>query len=180
VLLRLCPLPDINDDGFGQAVLGAHAVAVPEELEEAEACFKDGGAVAEGAFGGLPEPHSFAGKRERPDTRDPLSWSLAVAEVVGQAEIEQDDGEVAGFVEIPLEIDVILMKDVIAPRGFERRPDDDRQEDVDGIAEKPLPEGRERYPFEGLHPGCSVRVIVASGLWMTVVHGIHYTECLGD
>jgi len=37
-------------DGFGQAVLCAHAVAVPEELEKAQASFNDGCSVAEGAF----------------------------------------------------------------------------------------------------------------------------------
>ena len=62
MLSLLCLLPDIHNDGFGQPVLGAHAVAVPEELEEAETCFEDSGAVAEGAFGGLPGPHAFAGK----------------------------------------------------------------------------------------------------------------------
>jgi hypothetical protein len=32
-------LAEIDHDGFGEAVLGAHAVAVPEELGEAEAAF---------------------------------------------------------------------------------------------------------------------------------------------
>ncbi len=44
-----------DHDRFGEAVLGAAAVGMDEELEEAEAELEDGGAIAEGALDGVPE-----------------------------------------------------------------------------------------------------------------------------
>jgi len=39
-----------DDDGFGETVLGAAAVGVDEELDEAKAAFERGGAVAQGSL----------------------------------------------------------------------------------------------------------------------------------
>jgi hypothetical protein len=44
-----------DDDGFSQAVLGAAAVGVDDVLDESEAAFKCGGAVAEGSLDRVPE-----------------------------------------------------------------------------------------------------------------------------
>jgi hypothetical protein len=55
-----------DDDGFSQAVLGAAAVGVDDVLDESEAAFKCGGAVAEGSLDRVPE--ADAGVDEGDDT----------------------------------------------------------------------------------------------------------------
>ena len=62
-----------DDDGFGEAVLGAAAVGVDEELEEAEAEFEDGGAVAESALDRVPEGEVRMDDRENADAEEPFS-----------------------------------------------------------------------------------------------------------
>src|ERR1035438_8929215 len=46
-------LPHVDDDGFGEAVLGAHAIFAPEILQKSEAAFEHGGSLAEGGLGFL-------------------------------------------------------------------------------------------------------------------------------
>src|SRR5581483_8397573 len=101
-------------DGFGEFVLGAHAVFIPEKLEEADAAFEDGGAIAEGAFDGLPEAEAFAFERNGAGAGDPFPGGASIAEVVGEAPIEEHDDDVAFFVEVPAELDISLVKDVPA------------------------------------------------------------------
>ena len=50
-------LPYVDHDGFGEAVLGAHAILAPEVLEKSEAAFEHGGSVAERSLDRLPHAH---------------------------------------------------------------------------------------------------------------------------
>ena len=152
----------VDDDGFGKAVLGALAIAVPEELEEAEAELEDGGAVAEGSLDGLPAAEAGAGERNGAGAGDPFAGSAAVAEIVGEAPIENGDDNVAGFVEIPVEVDFVLVANEVAEAAFERSPDEDGKEEIDDVAEDALGEGGEEDAVELVGAGGFVRVETAA------------------
>jgi len=141
-------LPHVDDDGFGEAVLGAHAILAPEVLQKSEAAFEHGGSVAEGSLDRLPCPHPRMGERYGPRAGDPLAGGPSVAQVVGEAVVEDQDDDVAEFVEVPREMDFMLVKDEDAPAGLRRSPEQDGEDEIDGIAEESLAKGRERQAFE--------------------------------
>lgn len=171
-------LSDIDDDGFGQAVLGAHAIGIPEELQAPETQFEDGGAVAEATLDGLPESQPLAGERYGPGARNPLARRLAVAKVVGQSPVKNHDDDVAGLVKIPDKANVGLVEHEAAPTELEGRPKHDCDEEVDHVAEKPLPEGGERQAMQFLKTGGMVRVESAPGFLELWSHGCSVTEGL--
>jgi hypothetical protein len=52
-------------------------------------------------------------------------------------------------VKTPLEIDVTLMQNIAAPGKLQRNPQHHREKDVDGVAEDPLSESRQRQAIQG-------------------------------
>ena len=83
-----------DDDGFGEAVLGAAAVGVDEELDESEAAFEGGGAVAEGSFDGVPEADVRVHERDDADLHEAFAGGAAVALPEKDAEVEDGDDDV--------------------------------------------------------------------------------------
>jgi hypothetical protein len=162
-VVRGAALAFVDDDGLGEAILGAHAVAAPEELQEAKATFEYGGTVAQSSLDGLPEAEAWSSERNSTGAGDEFAWRAAVADEVGEAEVEEEEDEVAGLVKIPDEVDVLLVKNLEAPEGFAGRPEDDDDEDVDDIAEEALPEGGEGEAVELLQAGGVVGVEEARG-----------------
>jgi len=136
--------PDVNHDGFSQAVLSAHAVRAPEVLEKTEAALEQRGSVTEGAFDGLPESHARTDEGDGARARGPFSGSLPVAEVIEDAEIQERDDYVTKLVEVPAESNFFFMKDEVSPDKFERDPDCDGEQNVDKISEEALNKGSER------------------------------------
>src|SRR5215469_1725143 len=67
VLVSECLSPGafayINNNRFGETVLCAHPVLVPEKLQEPQATFEDRCSISKGALDGLPHPEPFAGQR---------------------------------------------------------------------------------------------------------------------
>jgi hypothetical protein len=102
----LFPLSRIDHDGFGEAILGAHAVLVPEKLCESEPALEDRRSVSKRTFDGLPQSESFAGQRHRARASDKFARRAAVAEIIECGPVEQHHNDVSGFVEIPFEVDV--------------------------------------------------------------------------
>jgi hypothetical protein len=62
-----------DNDGFGEAVLGAAAVGVNEKLQEAEAKFESGRAVAKGPFDRVPKGEVRVDDGDDADAREELS-----------------------------------------------------------------------------------------------------------
>lgn len=141
----------VDDDGFCEAILRAHAVAAPEELEETEAALEDGCAVAQGSFDGLPQAEARTCERNSTGAGDEFARRAAVADEVGEAEVEEDEDDVAGLVKVPDDVDVLLMKNLAAPDDLDGSPQDDDDEDVDEVAEDSLPEGGEGFAVQLLH-----------------------------
>lgn len=155
------PLPFIDDDGFREAILGAHAVLAPEELQEAEAALKNGGTIAKGAFDGLPEAQAWVREGDSAGAGDPFAGRPPVAEVIEQPEVEEHDDEVAALMEIPNDMEGLFVKDLDAPQDLDRSPEEDGEEEVDGIAEEALAEGGEGATFQGLQAGALMGVKAA-------------------
>ena len=138
----------VDHDGFGEAVLRAHSILAPEKLQEAEAAFEHGGAIAQRSFDRLPKSEAMLRERNGARARYPFAGRAAVADVVGEAEVEQKENEIACLVEIPDDVDLLLVEDFDAPENLHGRPEDERDEEIDGIAQQPLPEGGERQAVE--------------------------------
>jgi hypothetical protein len=151
----------VDDNGLGEAILRAHAVLAPEELQKAEATFEDSGAVAEGALDGLPESETTVLERDGAGPSDPLARRAAVAQEVGKTEVEEQEDEISGLVKIPDEVDVLLVKELDAVENFAWRPENDGDEEIDDVAEQALPEGGEGKAFELVHAGGFVGVKAA-------------------
>ena len=147
----------------------------PEELNKSQASFKHRRSVSERSFCGLPLAHPLVGQGNRPGSRYPLSWRLAVAEVVGPSKIEQRADDVSGFMEIPVEIDLCLVQDVIPPSELEWQPDDQRQKEVGGEAQHPLAKRCQRHSFERLQSMRSMSMKALSGFFRPLCHGLQYT-----
>ena len=82
-----------NDDGLGEAVLGAAAVGVDEELDEAEAKFEGGGSVAEGSLDRVPEGEVGVDDGDDADTEERFAEGASFAEPGEDAEVEDGDEE---------------------------------------------------------------------------------------
>lgn len=143
----------VDDDGFGEAVLGAHAVLAPEELEKAETSFENGGSITEGALDGLPEPQAGTGERDGARAGYEFTRRAAVAKVIEEAEVEKHEEQIAGLVEIPDQADVLLVEDFEAPENFDGRPEEDGKDQVDEIAQEALGEGGEGETVESAQAG---------------------------
>lgn len=104
-----------DDDGFGEAVLGAAAIGVDEELEEAEASFQGGGTVAQGSFDRVPEGEVRVNDGEDADAEEPFAGSASFAEPGKGAEVEDGD-EQLGEEADALVVDVLVEGGVI---GFD-------------------------------------------------------------
>jgi len=75
-------------DGFGEAVLGAAAVGVDEELDEAESAFECGGAIAEGSLDGVPEGDVSMHEGDDADLHKALAGGAAFATPEENAEVK--------------------------------------------------------------------------------------------
>ena len=115
-------LAEVDNDGLGEAILRAHAILVPEELEESKTSFKDGGAIAEGPLKRLPKPHASAGQRNDTGTSDPLAGRLSVAEEIEETPIENHDYDVARLVKVPAEMNVVFVEAVRVPDKLGGKP----------------------------------------------------------
>ena len=58
---------------------------------------------------------------------DPLAGRAAVADEVGEAEVEQQENEVARLVKIPDKVDLLLVEDFDAPENFDTAPREQRR-----------------------------------------------------
>jgi hypothetical protein len=72
---------------------------------------------------------------DRTLARNPLAWRLSVAKIIGQSPIENHHGDVPGFVKVPGDVNVRLMKKKVPPREFKREPDDHSNQQVDAVSE---------------------------------------------
>lgn len=158
-------LSHINEDRFCEAVLGAHSVLIPEKLDEAESTFKNCGAISESPFDGLPERNALAGKREDACSGKHLAGRTSVGQVIECRPIKKHDDNVAEFMEIPLEIDLRLMKQIATPGGFQRNPEHQRDKDIGEVAEGAPGEGGEGETFERLEASRLVSLKCAAGLF---------------
>lgn len=138
----------VDDDCLSETVLRAHPVRAPEELQKAKAAFEDSGSVAERTLDGLPEAETTAVERDGTGAGEPFAWSASVSEEVEEAEIEQREDDVARLMKVPNDMNGVLVEDPDAPEDFKRRPEEDGEQEVDGVAEKTLPEGGEGQAFE--------------------------------
>jgi len=130
----------VDHDGFGQTILGAHAVGIPEELKQTKARLKHRCAVAQASLNGLPKTHALAGEGDDAGAGDPSSGRLAVAEIVGQSPVENHRDDVSRFVEIPDETNVCLMENEAAPGEFNGTPEDDGDQQINRVTSQALPE----------------------------------------
>jgi hypothetical protein len=151
----------VDDDGFSEAILRAHAVVAPEELQEAEAAFEHRRAITERSFDRLPEAEARMRERNGARARDPLTRRATVADEVGETEIEEEEEEIAGLVEVPYEVNVLFVEHFDTPEDLRGSPENDSDEDVDGVAKDALRESGEGHALELMQAAGFVRVKTA-------------------
>ena len=106
-----------NDDGFGEAIVGALVVGVEEVLDEAEAAFEGGGAVAEGALDGLPKRELGMGEGDDANAEKAFARGAAVGEAEEEAEVEDEEDcpeNVESYVHVELGLGVDVVDDDLA------------------------------------------------------------------
>ena len=81
-----------------------------------------------------------------PATR--LPQRASVAEVIEACPIEEHDKDVSQFMEVPLHVDLALMKHVPPPQEFGRTPYQHREDDIDQISTHSLQKRRQRTPLQ--------------------------------
>jgi len=74
-------------------------------------------------------------------------------------------------VKIPYEMDVGLVEDEVAPAELDWRPEDDCYEEVDRIAQQPLPGRGQRQAIECASARVIVGVIAANSFFGCIRHG---------
>jgi hypothetical protein len=90
----------VDDDGFSEAILRAHAVVAPEELQEAEAAFEHRRAITERSFDRLPESGRRWCVTAGSDVQNPATENAGVdgigtgAQYSQNRSVEDGDGEV--------------------------------------------------------------------------------------
>lgn len=133
-----------DDNGFGDAIMHALAVVVDEELHETETGFESRGAIAEGAFDGLPEGNPGMGEGDDPDAKEPLAESSSIGEPDAEAGIDDEVEQVSQLVKVEADGDVNGLAfsaefKVLAQHfnGDEDQKDDDQ---VDEKSSQALPE----------------------------------------
>ena len=148
-------------------------IRVPQELQKADAAFENGGTVAEGALCGLPSAEALACEGHGPGSRYPLARSLAVADIVGEAPVQDHDGDVSRLMEIPVEMDMLLVKQIAAPGEFGRSPDQDGDQKIYEEAHGALPEGGEQSSVQGVGSRGFMSVEAASSSGLVGLHSEH-------
>ena len=83
-----------DNNGFGEAVLGAAAVGMNKELDEAEASLQRGSAIAKGALDAMPEAEVPVHERDNANTHDALARRAAFALPEKNAEVEDGNDDV--------------------------------------------------------------------------------------
>jgi len=83
-----------DNNGFGEAVLGAAAVGMNKELDEAEASLQRCSAIAKSALDTVPEAKVPMHERDNADAHDALAWRAAFALPEKNAEVENGNGNV--------------------------------------------------------------------------------------
>lgn len=83
-----------DNNGFGEAVLGAAAVGMNKELDEAEASLQRCSAIAKSALDTVPEAKVPMHERDNADAHDALAWRTAFALPEKNAEVENGNGNV--------------------------------------------------------------------------------------
>ncbi len=169
-------LSDVDHDSFGEAVLRAHPVGIPEELEESDTALKDCGAIAKSSLDGLPEAHALAGERDYAGAGDPFAGRLAVAEIVGQSPVENHRNDVSCFMKIPDDADFCLMEDEFAPGEFKGKPEGDGDHEVNEVAKDTLAECGKQQSIETDYMRTLVRAKPASCTFQLLGHGREFTS----
>jgi hypothetical protein len=170
-VLRVTPSL-IDDDGFCEAILRAHAVVAPEELHETEAALEHGSAVAQRSLNGLPEAEARVGEGYGSGAGHPLARRAAVADEIGEAEVKEKEEQVAWLVEIPNQMNLLLVKNLETPEEFDRRPQEDSDQDVNGVSEEALAECGERHAIQFVHARGFVGTEAAGRFFGRSGHGI--------
>ena len=93
--------------------------------------------------------------------RCPFARRAAVADVVGEAKVQQQENEVARLVKIPDDVDLLLVEDFDPPENLDRSPENNGDQDIDDIADQPLPKGGEGQTLELLQTRRFMRVKAA-------------------
>jgi len=83
-----------DNNGFGEAVLGAAAVGVDEELDEAKASLQRCSAITKCALDTVPEAEVPMHERDNADAHDALAWRTAFALPEKNAEVEDGNDDV--------------------------------------------------------------------------------------
>ncbi len=154
-----------DDDGFGETIVGALVVGIQEVLQEAEAAFQGGSAVAEASFDRLPEGEARVREGDDTDSEQSLTGRPAIREAEEEAEIEDDpqgpeDFEGHFHAEFDLDAcdavgnvvevfsDVQLLLDEVLEGCFHGSVGEGENGEVDGDRQKAAAKGGERRAFE--------------------------------
>ena len=101
-----------DDDGFGEAVLGAAAVRMDEELDEPEAGLQRGCAVAERTLHRVPEGEVRVNNGDHANLQEALAGRAALALPEQDAEVKHRHDDVGKDVE-----ELIAQAALLVPAG---------------------------------------------------------------
>ncbi|MFN7988633.1 MAG: hypothetical protein U0529_14250 [Thermoanaerobaculia bacterium] len=106
-------------------------VGVNEELKEAEAALESRSAVAQGAFERVPEGQVIVNKGDHANAEEALAEGLTVAEVGGEAEVEDESEEPPEAVKGVEVDDDVAGLDAVSEGGWKTSEDGCEKDDAE-------------------------------------------------